>query len=59
MTTPTELDLLQLRIEALQARARKLRDEGRDTMPLLQRIYELVRRRVELEKANGAGRKVS
>ena len=59
MNQPTELDLLRLRIEALQARARKLRDEGRDTMPYLQRIHELIRQRVALEKANGAGRKLS
>jgi hypothetical protein len=52
MNQPTELDLLQLRIEALQARARKLRDEHKDTTAYLARIAELMEQKRALERAD-------
>jgi hypothetical protein len=52
MNQPTELELLRLRIEALQARARKLHDEHRDTRAYLARIAELIRQKNALERAD-------
>jgi hypothetical protein len=52
MNQPTELELLRLRIEALQNYARKLRSEHRDTRPLLARIAELMEQKRALERAD-------